>query len=104
MKEKSYVLIDADGDGKISDTDIDSSSKIQELKEKGEKFEAQKKMAWLSLIGILFITLLLFLPFVDVTRVQSIGEFISMLYVSLSGIVAAYMGTTAWIYQKDKVS
>lgn len=102
MKEKSYVLIDADGDGKIGQEDLNTSEKIQDLQESAAKFVSQTKMAWLSLIGMLVLTCILFFPFIDVTRVQAIGEFISMLYVSLSGIVAAYMGVTAWVYQKNK--
>jgi hypothetical protein len=44
----------------------------------------------------------LFFPFIDVERVKAIAEFISMLYISLSGIVATYMGVSAWVYQKNK--
>ena len=102
MKEKSYVLIDTDNDGKISSEDIDNSNKILDLKEKGSKFSNQTKMAWVALFGILFLTALLFFPFIDIERVKAIAEFISMLYISLSGIVATYMGVSAWVYQKNK--
>ena len=47
MKQKSYVLIDTDNDGKISSEDIDNSNKILDLKEKDSKFSNQTKMAWL---------------------------------------------------------
>ena len=104
MKEKSYILIDADGDGKIGQEDLNTSEKIQDLQESAAKFLSQTRMAWVSLLGMLVLTALLFFPFIDVARVQAIGEFISMLYISLSGIVAAYMGVTAWLYQKNKDS
>lgn len=102
MKEKSYVLIDTDGDGKIGTEDIDNSNKIQELKEKGSKFSNQTKMAWIALAGIILLTAALFFPFIEIERVKAIAEFISMLYISLSGIVATYMGVSAWVYQKNK--
>ena len=104
MKEKSYVLIDADGDGKISTEDLNTSEKILDLKEKDAKFSSQTKMAWISLFGMLFLTFLLFTPYIDIDRVKAIAEFISMLYISLSGIVATYMGVSAWVYQKNKES
>lgn len=102
MSEKSYKPIDLDNDGKISNEDIDNSNKIQDLFEKGSKFSNQTKMAWFSLIGIVTVTLILFLPYIEIERVKVIAEFISMLYVSLSGIVATYMGVSAWIFQKSK--
>jgi cytochrome bd-type quinol oxidase subunit 2 len=102
MKGKSYVLIDTDNDGKISSEDIDNSNKILDLQEKGSKFSNQTKMAWISLAGMLVLTAVLFFPFIDVERVKAIAEFISMLYISLSGIVATYMGVSAWVYQKNK--
>ena len=102
MKEKSYVLIDVDNDGKISTEDIDNSNKIRDLKEKDSKFSNQTKMAWIALVGILFLSAALFSPFIDIDRVKAIAEFISMLYISLSGIVATYMGVSAWVYQKNK--
>ena len=102
MKEKSYVLIDTDGDGKIGTEDIDNSNKIQELKEKGSKFSNQTKMAWIALAGIILLTAALFFPFIEIERVKAIAEFISMLYISLSGIIATYMGVSACVYQKNK--
>lgn len=104
MKEKSKlgIIIDTDNDGTITEQDISHSTLIQEVNEKSQKFKSQKNMAWFSLISIVVLSVLLFLPFIEIDRVQSIGEFIAMLYISLSGIVATYMGTTAWIYQKNK--
>lgn len=100
MKEKSYALIDVDKDGKISSQDIENSRKIQELEEKEDKLRNQTRMAWVSLYGILILTVILFLPVIDIQRVQVISEFISMLYVALAGIVSTYMGVSAWIQKK----
>jgi hypothetical protein len=40
------------------------------------------------------------MPFVDIEKVTAIGEFIGMFYISLAGILAAYMGTQAWSLRK----
>jgi uncharacterized membrane protein len=100
--KKSYELLDLDQDGKISEDDLVKSEKVMDITNKFEKFENQTRMSWVALLGILILTFILFLPFIDVARLTIISEFISMLYISLSGIVATYMGVSAWVYQKNK--
>ena len=101
MGKEILEMLDSDKDGVASEEEISSGSKIQELQEKIRKSEAQEKMAWVSLIGILVFTGLLFMPFVSIEKVAAIGEFIGMFYISLAGILAAYMGTQAWTMRKQ---
>ena len=100
MGKEILEMLDCDKDGVTSEEEIVSAAKIQELQEKISKSEAQEKMAWLSLISILVFTVLLFMPFVSIDKVVAIGEFIGMFYISLAGILAAYMGTQAWTMRK----
>lgn len=93
--------MDNNHDGEVSDKEIEQATKIAVLNEKIKKTEAQERMAWISLIGILVFTGLLFTPLVDVAKIQQIGTFVGMLYITLGGIVAAFMGTQAWIQQKS---
>ncbi len=94
-------VIDTNNDGILSDDEISSASKIQELQDRMKKSESQEKMAWISLIAILVFTAFLFSPYIDVTRLDSIGEFIGMFYITLAGVVATYMGTQAWQLRKQ---
>ena len=100
MGKEILEMLDCDKNGVASEEEIASAAKIQELQERIRKSEAQEKMAWVSLIGILIFTGILFMPFVSIEKVVAIGEFIGMFYISLDGILAAYMGTQAWTMRK----
>ena len=101
MGKEILEMLDCDKNGIASEEEINAASKIQELEEKIRKSEAQEKMAWISLIGILIFTAVLFLPFVSIEKVAAVGEFIGMFYISLAGILATYMGTQAWSMRKQ---
>lgn len=100
MGKEILKMLDCDKDGITSEEEINTVTKIQELEERISKSEAQEKMAWISLWGILIFTAILFTPWIDVTKLASIGEFIGMFYISLAGILATYMGTQAWQLRK----
>ena len=101
MGKEILKMLDSDKNGVTTEEEINAASKIQELEEKIRKSEAQEKMAWISLIGILIFTAVLFLPFVSIEKVAAVGEFIGMFYISLAGILATYMGTQAWSMRKQ---
>lgn len=101
MGKEILKMLDADKNGVTTDDELTSAIKIQELEERIRKSEAQEKMAWVSLIGILVFTAFLFTPWVSIEKVVAIGEFIGMFYISMAGILAAYMGTQAWQLRKQ---
>ena len=100
MRKDIKQMIDSNSDGLVTGEEIDLANKMQELQEKVRKSESQEKMAWVALVGILIFTAFLFSPYIDVTRLDSIGEFIGMFYITLAGVVATYMGTQAWTMRK----
>ena len=100
MRKDIKQMIDSNSDGLVTGEEIDLANKMQELQEKVRKSESQEKMAWVALVGILIFTAFLFSPNMDVTRLDSISEFIGMFYITLAGVVATYMGTQAWAMRK----
>lgn len=100
MRKEIEKMIDSNLDGVITNDELQAADKIQELQDKMEKSQTQAKMAWLSLIGILVFTAFLFTPYVDVSKLDTIGEFIGMFYISLAGVLATFMGTQAWVMRK----
>ena len=100
MRKDIKQMIDSNSDGLVTGEEIDLANKMQELQEKVRKSESQEKMAWVALVGILIFTAFLFSPYIDVTRLDSISEFIGMFYITLAGVVATYMGTQAWAMRK----
>lgn len=101
MGKEILDMIDVDKNGVTTDDEIALADKIQALEERIKKSDAQEKMSWVSLIGILVFTAFLFTPWVSIEKVVAIGEFIGMFYISLAGILAAYMGTQAWSMRKQ---
>jgi len=43
---------------------------------------------------------MLFMPFVPDSRIKLLSEVSPLLYISLSGVVGAYMGFTTWMDRK----
>ena len=48
-----YAEYDADGDGVVSDEELETSKELQELKISNERAQAQRSMSWFALWGML---------------------------------------------------
>ena len=57
-----YAKYDVDGDGIVSDEELAAVAKLEELEMQEEKADAQRRMAWVSLISMLVFTGFVFLP------------------------------------------
>ena len=95
-----FEKYDLDADGVVSDAEIARAEKIQETEDKSRKHLAQLRLARYSLIGMGVYTLLLFMPFIPDSRIELLKEVSPLLYISLSGVVGAYMGFTSWMDRK----
>ena len=87
---------EVDEETTLSEAEIELAKKLREY----EKFDAQKKMAWASLLALIVITIFLFLPIFPDSRISALSEIIAMFYIGTAGVVATFMGTTAWITRK----
>jgi len=95
-----FEKYDLDADGVVSDEEITRAKEIRETEDKSRKHLAQLRLARFSLIGIGVYTLLLFMPFIPDSRIELLKEVSPLLYISLSGVVGAYMGFTSWMDRK----
>ena len=77
-----------------------SAKEIREAEDRSRKHLAQLRLARFSLIGIGVYTILLFMPFIPDSRIMLLKEVSPLLYISLSGVVGAYMGFTSWMDRK----
>jgi len=104
MKQKKlqtaskYNEYDLDGDGIVSDEEIENAKAIKETETQLRKQLAQLRMARYTLIAMGAFTLAMFI--VDVERVKALADISNLFYLSGAGIVGAYMGTTAWMNKK----
>jgi hypothetical protein len=91
---------DVDGDGKITEAEIAMKERMLEIELREEKAESQKKMAWVAMIMMIGFTVFLFLPIMSDSRVNALADLLGLFYIAQTGIVAAYMGATAYMAGK----
>lgn len=91
---------DVDGDGKVSDDDIEDMKKIQEIERDNRKQSAQRRMAWVATWSMIVFTVVLFSPIVSDQRVQALADLLGLFYIAQAGVVGAFMGISAWMSRK----
>ena len=100
QKESAYEEYDVDGDGIVSDSELAAVKAIHEAETAEEKAEAQKIVAWISLIAMLVFTALVFLPIFPDSRIKALADLFGLFYIGMAGVVGAYMGMTAYMSAK----
>ena len=98
--DTEYAQYDLDGDGEITDEELEHAKEIRETERDLRKSLAQLRRARYTLRGMGLFTVAMFTPFVSVERIEALSEISNLFYISGAGIVGAYMGTTAWMSRK----
>ena len=96
--ESKYNEYDLDGDGIVSDAEIENAKAIKETETQLRKQLAQLRMARYTLVAMGVFTVAMFI--IDIERVKALSDISNLFYLSGAGIVGAYMGTTAWMNKK----
>ena len=94
QKQSIYAEYDQDGDGIITDEELGSIKQIKQTEDASRKNLAQLRMARFSLIAMGVFTVAMF--FIPIERVNALADISNLFYITGGGIVATYMGTTAW--------
>ncbi len=94
QKQSIYAEYDQDGDGIITDEELGSIKQIKQTEDASRKNLAQLRMARFSLIAMGIFTVAMF--FIPIERVNALADISNLFYITGGGIVATYMGTTAW--------
>ena len=95
-----YAEYDLDGDGTITDEELEHAKEMRETERDLRKSLAQLRMARYTLIGMGVFTAALFTPWIPLERIEALKDISNLFYISGAGIVGAYMGTTAWMSKK----
>lgn len=82
---------DLNGDGIVSE---------QELMIYERRLRAQRRMATAALVAVVGFTGLLMTPLLSVERINALSDLFGLFYISLAGIVGAYMGVSGWMSRK----
>ena len=104
IKQKTTHPADTNGDGKVSKAEeaMYLEFKRKELDDQDAMRDAQRKMAWFAMFGMLlypFAVVLADLVGLDQAS-QILGDMAATYFVSVAAIVAAFFGTQA--YSKNK--
>ena len=99
--ESQYNEYDLDGDGVVSDEELEMVTKIHEAENADEKADAQRRMAWISMIAMILFTVIVMIPgIIPVSRLKLLGDLSALFYIGMAGGVGAYMGMTAYMSRK----
>ena len=98
QKGSEFDQYDMDGDGVVSDEELDHAKEIKQVETELRKNLAQLRMARYTLISMGVFTVAMF--FMPLDRVEALSDISNLFYISGAGIVGAYMGTTAWMNKK----
>lgn len=99
-KNSKFNEYDEDGDGIVSDAELEHLKEIKETESMLRKQLAQLRMARYTLIGMGAFTVAMFLPWVPLERVEALSDVSNLFYISGAGIVGAYMGASAWMSRR----
>ena len=99
IKEAGFHPADSNGDGKVSEAEekMYLEFKRKELEDADAMRDAQRKMAWFSLAGmLLYPAIVLIAVLVGVDQAAKIlGDMAAVYFVSVAAIVAAFFGAQA---------
>jgi hypothetical protein len=98
--DKTLRKYDVDGDGKVTDEDLEDVKIIEEIERDNRKQSAQRRMAWVAIWSMIVFTIVLFSPMVSDSRVNALADLLGLFYIAQAGIVGAFMGVSAWMSRK----
>jgi FtsH-binding integral membrane protein len=104
--ESKYEKYDLDGDGIITDEEIAMDERMTRLENEDKKEDAQRMMAWFSLLGmLLYPALVVFSVLCNLeSAAQILGNMAPTYFVSVAAIVAAFFAKEAYNKNKDTSS
>jgi len=101
--DSQYAKYDADGDGVVSDQELETTARLQQLEAAHEKADAQRNMCWLALLGmLLYPALVVFCDLLNLNKAAELLEAMSSIYfVSVGGLISVWFGSVAYTNTKN---
>jgi|TARA_B100000519_G_scaffold178731_1_gene169196 hypothetical protein len=101
QKGSQYEQFDLDGDGIVSDEELSRSEHMIRLENSDKMQDQQRMLCWVSSISSIILIVLAMSPVIPDTRVEMVTALLSTYVVANLGIVATFMGTTAFTRSKE---
>jgi len=98
-----YEKYDLDGDGIVTDDELDMDERLMRIENEDKKQDAQRNMAWFALFGMLLYPALVVLSiwFELPKAADVLGDMAPTYFVSVAAIVAAFYGKEALSARKN---
>ncbi len=104
IKKAGYHPADVNGDNRVDDEEkrMYLEFKRKELEDADAMRDAQRKMTWFALAGmLLYPATVMTTELMDLHQAATIlGDMAAVYFVSVAGIVAAFFGAQAWSGKK----
>ena len=101
QKGSQYEQFDLDGDGIVSDDELSRSEHMIRLENSDKMQDQQRMLCWVSSISSIILIVLVMSPVIPDARVEMVTALLSTYVVANLGIVATFMGTTAFTRSKE---
>ena len=101
QKDSKYIKHDLDGDGVVTDEEIAREERMIRLENNDKMQDQQRMLCWVSSISSIILIVLVLSPVIPDTRVEMVTALLSTYIVANLGIVATFMGTTAFTRSKE---
>ena len=100
--DSKYAMADTDGDGIITDEEMDRHERWIRLENEDKLMDTQRIMAWLAMSVTIVAVRILFTPIVSAEKMESAASFLNTFIVAQLGVVVGFMGATALSKTKSK--
>lgn len=99
-KESHYAKYDLDGDGVVSDKELEMDRKLIELDNEDKRQDSQRQMAWMALIGMIFYPIVTLVADALGLKADILASMADLYFIASAGIVAAFYGKEAYLKRK----
>ena len=101
QKGSQYEKFDLDGDRIVSDQELSRSEHMIRLENSDKMQDQQRMLCWVSSVSSIILIVLVMSPAIPDARVEMVTALLSTYVVANLGIVATFMGTTAFTRSKE---
>jgi hypothetical protein len=103
LQEDSILdVADLDGDGVVTNGEIGKHERLLRIDNWDKQQDQQRHMAWVAMLSMVVLTVLMLSPVIATERVEALNGLMTMFYTAQMGVVAAFMGASAYVRTRER--